>query len=97
MHDADEFHQHPITGGLDHSAPVLGDFGVDKFLAMGLELAKRAFLVSAHQSAIASDVAGKNRGKPTIDAAFRHIVVPENQTVIVKVACGHPEVRGRPA
>jgi hypothetical protein len=28
------------------------DLGIDQFLAMGLELAKRAFLISVHQPAI---------------------------------------------
>ena len=47
---------------------MLGDLGIDQFLAMRLELAKRAFLVGAHQPAIAGDVARENRGKPAVDA-----------------------------
>ena len=62
--DADEFHQHAVAGGLDDAAPVLGDLGIDQFLAMRLELAKRAFLVDAHQPAVAGDVARENRGQP---------------------------------
>ena len=34
--DADEFHQHAVAGRLDDTAAVLGDLGVDQFLAMRL-------------------------------------------------------------
>ena len=76
---ADEFHQHPVAGGLDDSATVLGDLGIDQFLAMRLELAQRAFLVNAHQPAIAGDVARENRGQSAVDPVFRHVVAPRNQ------------------
>ena len=34
--DADEFHQHAVARGLDDTATVLGDLGIDQFLAMRL-------------------------------------------------------------
>jgi hypothetical protein len=53
---------------------MLGDLGIDQFLAMLLQLAKRAFLVGAHQPAVASNVHSQNRGKPPIDASLDHAV-----------------------
>ena len=32
--DTDEFHQHAVARGLDDTATVLDDFGIDQFLAM---------------------------------------------------------------
>ena len=51
---------------------MLGDLGIDQFLAMRLQLSKRAFFVDAHQPAVAGDVARQNRGKPSFDARFSH-------------------------
>ena len=70
--NADEFHQHPIASGFDDPAPVLGDLGIDQFLAMGLELAKRTFLVGAHQLAIAGYIAREDRSQPSVDARLVH-------------------------
>jgi len=39
---------------------------------MRFQLAQRAFFIDAHQSAVTGDIAGKNRGKPSIDAVFDH-------------------------
>src|SRR4029453_3348653 len=72
--DADELQNHPIPAGLEDSAAMLGDLGIDQFLAMLLQLAKRAFLVGAHQPAVASNVHSQNRGKPPIDASLDHAV-----------------------
>jgi hypothetical protein len=41
---------------------MLGDLGVDQFLTVRLKLPQRAFLIDAHKSAIAGNVACKNRG-----------------------------------
>jgi hypothetical protein len=35
-------HQHPVADGLDDPAAVLGDLGIDEFLATRLERAQRA-------------------------------------------------------
>src|SRR5450631_63124 len=74
--DADKLHQHPVARGLDDAAAVLGDPGVDQFLAMRLELAQRALLVGAHQSAIVSDIGRENRGLPAIDPRLVHVRRP---------------------
>ena len=73
---ADEFHQHSVTGRLDDPAAMFGDLGVDQFLAMRLELAQRAFLIDAHQPAVAGNVACPYRGQSAVDTLFRHVVAP---------------------
>jgi len=40
---------------------MLGNFRVDQFFAMRLELAQRAFLIGTHQSAVTGDVGSHNR------------------------------------
>ena len=74
--DADEFHQHPVARRLDDVATMLGDFGIDQFLAMGLELAKRTFLVSTHKLAITGDIACEYRGQPAFDTRLVHEDLP---------------------
>jgi putative ABC transport system substrate-binding protein len=75
----DELHQHPVAGRLDNTAPVLGDLGVDQFLAMRLELEQRAFLVDAHQPAVTGNVARPYGSQPTVHSFcrsyFRHVIV----------------------
>ena len=51
---------------------MFGDLGIDEFLTVRLELAQRAFLISAHQAAIAGNVAGENRGQPAVHLVFGH-------------------------
>jgi hypothetical protein len=70
--DADELHQHTVARGLDDAAAVLGDLGVDEFLTMGLELAQRAFLVDAHQPAIAGDIGRENGRQPPFYPRLGH-------------------------
>jgi hypothetical protein len=70
--DADKFHQHPVAGGLDDPTPVLGDFGINQFLAMRLQLSKGSLFVNAHQLAVASNVGRQNRGKPPVNASLNH-------------------------
>jgi hypothetical protein len=59
---------------------MLGDFGIDQFLAMALELAQRTFLVDAHQLAITCDIACEYRGQPAVDSIFRH-AAPRKPTI----------------
>src|SRR5262249_41223060 len=74
--NADKFHQHTVAGGLDDAAAVLGDLRIDQLLAVHLQLAQRAFLVGAHQAAIAGNIGGHDRGKSPVYAVFRHLLVP---------------------
>ena len=66
----DEFDKDAVAGRLDDATAVLGDLGVDQFLADALELAERAFLVQAHQPAVTGNVARKNCGQSTFDFFF---------------------------
>jgi hypothetical protein len=38
-----------LTGGLDDTAPMLGDFGIADFAANSTQCAERALFVVAHQ------------------------------------------------
>jgi hypothetical protein len=51
---------------------VLGDLGIDRFAAMGFEPRQRAFLVRAHQPAVARDIGRKDRGQPALDPPAFH-------------------------
>jgi hypothetical protein len=57
---------------------MFGDLGVDQFLPMRLDLAKRAFLIDAHQPAVAGDVPCEYRSQPAVDTLDRHLVFPGN-------------------
>ncbi len=71
--DAPELDQKPIARGLDDAAPVLLDLGVAELPANRLQHRQRPFLVRAHQTRIADDIGGQDRGKP---AALGHAVSP---------------------
>jgi hypothetical protein len=43
---------------------------------VGIEPRQCAFLVGSHQTAVTGDVAGKNRGKPSLDPLCGHSDVP---------------------
>ena len=56
VHGAGELDQHAVSGGLDDVSAMLGDGGIDERFPERLELRQRAFLVAAHQTAIAGDI-----------------------------------------
>jgi hypothetical protein len=55
---------------LDSAAAVLRGFQFEKLLALGFERGEGARFVLAHESAVADDVGGKDRRKPTFLALF---------------------------
>jgi hypothetical protein len=61
--DAREFRQHPVAGGVDDAAGMLADLWVDELAAMRLEASVRAFLIRPHQTRVARDIGGEDRGK----------------------------------
>ena len=69
VHDARELHQHAVAGELDDAAPVLGDLGVDQFLAMRLERRERGGLVYAHEAAVADHVRSQDSGQTAFHAS----------------------------
>ncbi len=65
--DALELHQNAVVGGLDDAPAVLRDLGIDQLPPVRLHLAERAFLVGAHQPAVAGDVGRKNSREPPLN------------------------------
>ena len=70
--DALELGQHPVAGGLDDAAPVLGDRRVDQLEPVGLQARERARLVGLHQPAVADHVGRQNRRQPALDLRLCH-------------------------
>jgi len=66
--DAAELDQHPIAGGLDDPAVMLGDLRIDELAAQRLEAFERALLILPHQPRIPRHIGGKYRGKTAFDA-----------------------------
>lgn len=60
LDDAGKLGQEPIAYRLDHSALMLGNRRLNQLGAMGLKRGERAFLVSAHQPAVAGYIGGEN-------------------------------------
>ena len=56
VHHAGEFDEQSVAGGLDQPAAMCGDLGVDQFAAVRLQPCQRAFLVGAHQPAVAGNI-----------------------------------------
>ena len=69
---AGKLDQHPFAGGLDDTAVLFGDAGIEDFLAQSLELGERSGLVGMHQAAEADHVGRQDCRKPSLDAFFRH-------------------------
>ena len=53
---ARKFDQRAVTRRLDDAAAMLRNLGIDEFASVRLERCERAFLVDAHQAAVASDI-----------------------------------------
>ena len=55
---------------------MFDDFWVYQLLAMQLELAKSALLISSHQSAVSRDIASKYRRKASAGRFVGHLFIP---------------------
>src|SRR6516162_707553 len=64
---ARELDQQAVAGRLDDSAVVPGYHWIDQLSAMGVEPRERAFLVLAHQPAVAGDIGREDRRQPALD------------------------------
>ena len=64
--DAGELGQQPVARRLDQSSVMLGELGIEQKGAMGLQLPDRAFLVGAHQPAVAGDIGRQDGRKPPV-------------------------------
>jgi hypothetical protein len=69
---AGKIHQQPVAGALDDASAVRGDTRFDELAEMRLEPAKRAFLVEAHESAVADDVSRQDRCEFAFGALVFH-------------------------
>ena len=73
IHHADELNDHPVAGGIDDAPTMPGDFGINQFFAVCLELAKRALLVGTHQPAVSSDIGREDGCQSPPHALFSHV------------------------
>src|SRR5262245_49273621 len=67
-----KFDQCPVARGLDDTAAMFGDFGIDKFAPARLERSKSAFFVDAHQPAVAGDIGCEDGSQPPVDPRLGH-------------------------
>jgi hypothetical protein len=51
---------------------VFGYFGIDKLFSARLERGQSAFLVFAHETAVAGNVGREDGGQPSFDPRFGH-------------------------
>jgi len=64
--DAGELGQQPVARRLHQPSVMLGELGIEQGSAMSLQLPDRAFLVGAHQPAIASDIGRQDGREPPV-------------------------------
>ena len=69
VHDATEFRNDAVAGGVGDTAAMRFDRGIPEVAAMILQLGERAFLVGAHQAAVSSHIRGKNGREVTFKLA----------------------------
>ena len=74
--DAAELDQHPVAGGLDDAAAMLGDAGSINSLRCAFRRAA-CLLVLAHQPAVARDIGRQDRRQPALDPLRSHGGPPE--------------------
>ena len=60
--DTRKFRQYAVTGGLDDSAAVFGDFGIDKGAAVRHQSFECSLLVPTHQPRISRYIGGEDGG-----------------------------------
>ena len=70
--DAAELDQRAIAHHLDDAAVARRDGRVERLAPDLPQRGERAGLVGAHHAAVADDVGGEDRGKPSRDLLFRH-------------------------
>src|SRR5260370_40597248 len=72
VHYARKFDENAVSGGLDDAPTVLRNLRVHQFATAGLEACESAFLVSAHESAVASHIGGQDGGDLAFHTLGRH-------------------------
>src|SRR5260370_7477369 len=74
VHDTYKLNQHPVAGRLDDPSPMLGYLRIDEFLAVCLQLPKRAFLIVAHQPPLAPHFARKYSRNASSNPTSTHVI-----------------------
>ena len=76
--DARELDQHAVAGRLDDAAAMRGDGGIDEVLPDRLEPGQRAFLVDAHETAVAGDIRRQHRCQSPFHPLARQRMPPKH-------------------
>jgi hypothetical protein len=74
FHGARKLGKDPVAHRLDDATRMPSDDWVHKLAAVRLKSSQRAFLVRAHQPAVATDIGRKDGGKATLDAFVVHML-----------------------
>jgi len=69
--DAGELDERPVAHEFDHATVEFLDRGVDQFATATLQSFERAYLVLAHEAAVANHIGSKYRGKPSLHTCLR--------------------------
>ena len=75
--DAGELGQQPVARRLHQASAILGDLGIEQGRPVVPQLADRAFLVGAHQPAVAGYIGGQNGREPSLQAVVRQRISPQ--------------------
>jgi hypothetical protein len=70
IHRTGELDQHPVAGRPDDAATMLSEFSIGQLAAVPIQLGQRAFLIEAHQPAVAGDIGRQNRHQASMDSLF---------------------------
>jgi hypothetical protein len=71
VHDAGELGQQPVACRIDDAATMTGNLGRKHRLPVLSQTAHGAFLVLAHQSAVANDIRRQNGHQPALQTSLR--------------------------
>ena len=64
--------QRTVACRFDDTAAMLRDLGIDEFATVRLERCESAFLVNAHQAAVAGNIGCEDSGQPPFDPRLGH-------------------------
>src|SRR4051794_888220 len=65
---AGKLDQHSVAGSLDDATAMRGDYWIEQRLSERLQIGKRAFLVTSHQTAVTGDIRRQDRCQSSFHA-----------------------------
>ena len=74
---ARKFDKSTVTCGLDDTAAMFRNLGIDKFAAVSFERCEGTFLIIAHQAAVAGNIGREDGSQPSFDTRLGHETRPE--------------------